>query len=369
MTESTDFLVANAFLAETTHGSASELPGESRCEVVGVNHYHKEGLLTEKSTGKQWWMVSDEGEYMGGTELGPAPLMYWLVGLEASLTLAIVEHLKTQGVNSTAVRVLLRQDYGISGSFSKGDAMGVGGPVTIEVDVDCDAPRGDVETLVQELVKSSPDLSLCRALTSSTFALYTNGRYRELPTVDPAPARPEDDPFRRYASTPSPATQQPGVDVLVRMPLGQLEAHTPVGQEDDGRVWFSLTSEGTYDFDRGVVESVSELSGSRSRRWRFTADPTGQVAPTPEGILSIGVAFCYHTQLARFAKVRKMEVENPRLLQDNMILGGSQWFETHVYVNGEQGEEACSDLVTTAMNTCYAHKTLGSEVSVTATLV
>jgi uncharacterized OsmC-like protein len=59
-----------------------------------------------------------------------------------------------------------------------------------------------------------------------------------------------------------------------------------------------------------------------------------------------------------------MDLEQPRILQDTSLLTGDQSFETHVFVNGDQGEEAASSLVKVAMNTCYAHKSLTAELKV-----
>jgi uncharacterized OsmC-like protein len=59
-----------------------------------------------------------------------------------------------------------------------------------------------------------------------------------------------------------------------------------------------------------------------------------------------------------------MDLEQPRLLQDSSLLTENQSFETHVFVNGHQGEEAASSLVKVAMNTCYAHKSLNADLKV-----
>jgi len=360
-----NFGEANAFLALPRAEPDVKGGLDFKAEVVGVNHYHKEGLVTEKETDNAWWMVSDEGAYMGGTEMGPAPLMYWLAGLEASLTAGIVSAINAVGETCSRVEVLLRQDYGISGSFSKGDAMGVGGPVTIEYSVDSSLMVDELEQMVANVVESSEELDLCREVIASLFTLYSNGRHSVLSEVPQAPLKSEQDPFRRHAERPARSnvlTEK----LLVKLEPGELKPHTPPGQENDGRTWFSLTSTGSYDFRKNVVESVTELSGSHSPRWRIVSDPAGKVAPSPSALISIGVAFCFHTQLARFAKVRKMEIENPRLLQLSAWSDGKPLVETHVFVNGHQGEEAASSLVTTSMNTCYAHKSLASQVRVLA---
>lgn len=356
---------ANAFLAiPLAEPDVKGVPGFI-AEVVGVNHYHKEGLVTEKETDNAWWMVSDEGAYMGGTEMGPAPLMYWLAGLEASLTAGIVSAINERGESCSRAEVSLRQDYGISGSFSKGDAMGVGGPVTIEYSVESSLPVDELEPMVDAIVQANGELNLCRNQIGSLFSLYSNGRHSVLPEIPQAPPKSEKDPFRRHAERPARSNELTE-KLLVKREPGNLEPRTPLGQENDGRTWFSLTSTGAYNFGKSVVESVTELSGSHSPRWRIVSDPAGRVAPSPGAVISIGIAFCFHTQLARFAKVRKMEIENPRLLQLSEWSDGQPLVETHVFVNGHQGEEAASSLVTTSMNTCYAHKSLASQVLVLA---
>jgi uncharacterized OsmC-like protein len=291
--------------------------------------------------------------------------MYWLAGLEASLTAGIVSAINVRGESCSRVEVFLRQDYGISGSFSKGDAMGVGGPVTIEYSIDSSLPANELEEMVDALVHSNAELNLCRKQIGSLFSLYANGRPTDLPEIAKAPVKPEQDPFRRHAERPG-RSEELTEKLLVKLEPGNLEPRTPPGQENDGRTWFSLTSTGSYNFRKNVVESVAELSGSHSPRWRIISDPAGKVAPSPGAVISIGIAFCFHTQLARFGKVRKMEIENPRLLQLSEWSDGEPLVETHVFVNGHQGEEAASSLVATSMNTCYAHRSLASQLQVVA---
>lgn len=341
-----------------------------RSEVLSVNNYHKEGLLTDFGNGRAWWLVSDEGKYMGGTELGPAPLMYWLVGMEATISAAIAEQMRDRKISCSSIEVLLRQDYGFSGSFSKGDAAGFPGPLTVKVSLNCDAPQELQDEILALVIRETRVFDPVEKTVHSNFSLYANGRAVNLPGITQGADRAKDDPFLRHTTKPGPAVtknqmnKQTTSPLLQRRTAGTLNPHVPEGHEFDERTWFSLTSAGVYDFAQQVVRSVSELSGSRSRRWEFLSDPAGHKAPTPFGLLSIGVAFCFHTQLARFAKVRRMDLEQPRLLQDSSLLTENQSFETHVFVNGHQGEEAASSLVKVAMNTCYAHKSLNADLKV-----
>lgn len=52
-------------------------------EAAITGGHQKEALVLPAAGGPVWRLASDEGAYLRGTDLAPAPLMYWAAGVHA----------------------------------------------------------------------------------------------------------------------------------------------------------------------------------------------------------------------------------------------------------------------------------------------
>lgn len=344
-----------------------------RCEVVGSEgRFLKEGLVEDLSTGRAWRLLADEGKYLRGTGLAPAPLMHWAAGLHGDVTariagLAAAEHVQLRGLDVT-----MSQGFASQGSFAKGEAVGLVFDLVWEISVVTDHPASVVESIVSRALHSSPAHAAMTSAHHGTFALYANGRTIAVPSVPQAPADVLADPLRRHSASPVPVdgdvdstailTERPGTS-------GTLVA----GDDHGGAIGWHVQADGHFDVGSGTVTATigfPELASAET--WALVSDPTNRVAPSPLSYFSLGTAFCFHTQLCRYVDVRRLPITSPRLAQTSMFTtgegaAGTQPFETHLFLNGSITEDGASSLLTAAANTCYAHRALSVDVACTHT--
>lgn len=361
-----------AFMAAAGDGSVRAESDRQRVayrsEVMGLGRFQKEGLVTDVATGRSWRLPADEGVYLRGSDKAPAPLMHFAGGLHADLTSRIVRIAQRRGLTLDRVAVSFTQGFGSKGSFVRGEAVALVGELVWTIEVGSGATDTEVDDIVSTALATSPAHAAMTNAHEGGFALYTNGRPTPVVGVLQSESPAEQDPFLRHATSPEPEdVSGASVSLLVQSPSdGPL--NITLSDDQQGTSMWHILATGEYRFDTGTVATTVKFPNGGATRWTLVSDDTGATAPTPLAYLSIGTAFCYHTQLCRYADVRRLPVSRPRLVQVSSFETGetsadSAPFDTHLFVNGTVTEDETASLLTAAANTCYAHRALGVEVT------
>jgi uncharacterized OsmC-like protein len=342
-----------------------------RCEVLGLDDFQKEGLVTDVATGRAWRLTADEAEYLNGTDEAPAPLTHWAAGLHADVSAAIADAAARRSISLASLRVTLVEGFGLRGSFAKGEAVAVVGGIEWVIDADSDASDTDLRAVIGEGFSRSAAIAALTGTHVGTFALVTNGRPSPVHGVRPSAANAEKDPLLRHASGPTPIAGVTLSGALLSKSPGSGRSEVTLEEGPDGVVLFPVRVTGEIDLATGVVSSTSDFPSVGTSRWTIISDPRGRVAPTPLAYFSIGAAFCFHTQLARFMKLKRLPISQPRLVQTSaFVVGGAgrpeaDAFDTHLFINGKVDAPESAALLSAALTTCYAHRSLAVEVEAT----
>jgi hypothetical protein len=132
-----------------------------------------------------------------------------------------------------------------------------------------------------------------------------------------------------------------------------------------GGLEFSSRVDGSLDPATGLVGASVDFPHIPASTFSFTADATGERAPTGLAYAWAGVAFCYLTQLSRYIETRRLAVTGVRLVQRGAEAGP---VDTHLFLNGGADEATMADLLTLGARTCYLHATLGAALAPRITL-
>ncbi len=339
-----------------------------RCEVMGIGGFQKEGLVEDLTTGRVWRLAADEGKYLRGTGLAPAPLMHWAAGLHGDVTSRIAGLAAAEKMSVASLEVTVSQGFASQGSFVRGEAVGLVFDLAWEFRVVTDEPANRIVSIVDRALRSSPANAAMTTGKEGTFALYASGRAIPVSGVPQSRADAQADPFRRHASRPAPVDGDIVTNTVVTTRPGT-DSTTVAGDDHTGAVGWHVQAKGRYDFESGTVTATvgfPELAASES--WALVSDCTNRQAPSPLSYFSIGTAFCYHTQLCRYANVRRMGISSPRLVQASSFSsdGGqaeARAFDTHLFLNGTIDDDQATSLLVAAVNTCYAHRALSVDVT------
>lgn len=359
-------------------GLLSGKPGEAtfRVDARAMGAHQKEAVVHEGRSGPAWRVVSDEGPYLKGSDMAPFPLGFFNAGLQADLLGRIAHLVRQRALAIGAVSLELDNTFSFSGSFLKGDGKGSAEAAQVRLTLEGAASAQDAAALVHEAVAASPALAAMATPLDSTFALYVNGIRREVTMTLPSGAADAPDPLKTYRTPPAPLSDGrdlPGIVTKIAKPAVETEVMPSAGAKFELRV---LGQSRLTDIGRGITRVQSRLKAPPGSYFGFETDELAPAAPAgPSGLalLSAGVAFCYMTQLLRYAEYLKYKVRAIRMVQyspfalrysaGGLPAGAAGPVDTHLFLHGDEPDEVMQRLLVMGAQTCYLHAALKSRLA------
>jgi uncharacterized OsmC-like protein len=345
-------------------------------EARQIGGHQKECVVHEGANGSAFRTVSDEGAQLKGTDLAPFPLGFYNAGLAADLVNRILSTASARTIPVEGLTVDLHNRYSMTGSFFQGTGVGSAEPARIKVRLTSTAPRSQIEALVADAGLASPALATMRTPLVNTFALYVNGRRRTVTSLPPSLSADAADPYVTYGKPPAPlAGASAPRDIIYK--TGQTTQGEFIYQAADAktRVLIDVTGKCRLLDPAGVTETIVQLGFPRTSHFAIRSDerPGSDTAPSGLSLTTSGIVFCYITQLLRYIEHQKLDIRGVRVVQSSpyRLTGapGSSWHgeaaavDTHLFLNGEAGDDAYETLMTVAARTCYLHAALGAALA------
>lgn len=367
------FRVADASLVAAPPDKA---PISIRTVARALEGMQKEALVRDGPDGTVWRLVCDEGPYLNGTDLAPFPLAFFTAGLAATYFGEIEALAAQRGIALSRLEVVQDNKYTMEGSAVKGTMTG--GALPVELDVRIDAADGTdaqaLRQLVGDAVAASPGDGLLRAVLTSLFSLTCNGASLGLERVAAAGGKAASLDEAVFDG----AVPADGADVAQPMIEKLSSAETVFGvaggagsslQADQKRM---LHVRGICTKRADGVKSVKiQLFKPIGSVFTILADDPKHLggrdrAPSGLALMSAGLAFCYMTQLGRYAHIVKQPLGGYRIVQDTYFslpgasgktgqAGTAEAVETHVHIETEAGEGFPQTLVDMGEQTCFLH--------------
>ncbi|MEH6473766.1 MAG: OsmC family protein [Halopseudomonas sp.] len=351
---------------------APRLGEDLRTAVRSLTVFQKEALVTSAKSGVTWRLASDEGAYLDGTDYAPAPLCFLTVGMVAAYMNEILALAKLRGIGIDHLRLIQDNYYSMKGSMGRGTMVASAYDVDLEVQIEADADRETLLRLVMEATAASPLNGLMRGNHESLFTLSHNGK-----ELQPAKALPIGEP----------AEKDPGVQMDRSEPdLGDWSelcvkgGLTPEHKHSVSGANSSLTDQQdrllhlrgicTLRPD-GIKEIVQHLYNPHGSVFTLLSEEApasgGQGrAPDAASYISAGIGFCFMTQFGRYAKMKRKDLTDYRILQDSHFsLGGASGgtgvagtadpLETHVFLESGEDDEFARTILDVSEQTCFLH--------------
>jgi organic hydroperoxide reductase OsmC/OhrA len=350
--------------------------------VNALTMFQKEALIASGHAGKVWRLACDEGPHMNAHDAAPYPLAFLTVGMVASYMNEITALAERQAITIKTIKLTLDNYYTMEGSMPKRTLVGGVLPVELHVEIDGDAPRDRMTELVYHAVAASPINGLMRGKLENMFTLARNGQeltpskakplgrpmypdpLDRFALARPAPADPSLELIRRGGDTPriedpgytsrpdaSPAPSQPRI-----LRIGGICRRRDDGINDITQLQYSPHG-ATFHF----LSEEAPSSGGQGR------------APDANTLISAGIAFCFMTQLARFAQITRTRLDAYRLIQDtHLALAGASGgagapsladpVETHLYLDMEKDEDCAREILDMTEQTSFMQAFCRSDV-------
>jgi len=346
-----------------------------RVEARQLEGHQKEAVVTEGVGGHRWRVTTDEDGHLRGTDLAPFPLGFYNAGLHGDLLLRLRQLAALDGLRIDEMTLHLNTGYYMTGSFFSGTGQGFAEPADIELTVSSSASDEELQQWVAAAIDASPALASMRLPMANTFAIYVNGRRRQVTTMAPSPVSDVADPFVVHQSAPTPMAEtgtQVASDLIHK--TGRKTEGVPVVAPGDMKTPQIRPVIGVSNLvnDAGLAEVDVVLGMPGASHFALNADcGTGGMAPSGLALLSAGVGFCYMTQLSRYIQYQKMAIRGVRLVQDipfiidsdnERMAGRLEPADTHLFLSGDEDDETFERLMRIAERTCYLHATMATNL-------
>ena len=329
----------------------------------------KEAVVLSVRSGRAWRLASDEGSYLDGHDFGPCPLSFMTTGMVSAYMHEILAAARQRHVELRHIELVQENHYAMEGSALRGTMTGSAMPVDLEVRVDCDLEYDALSDLVKTAVLASPLHGLLSEALPSLFTLSRNGEQIQTgkaKAVD-GPALPP--PRPRFDALRPARVENPG---WIRKVLDIRE--NPHRQATPGSSLMAeqkrtLLLRGTCRLrEDGVKEIRQEMFNPAGSDFVFLCDETEEFggrsrAPDAVSYVSAGIAFCFMTQLGRYAKILKKNLDAYDVIQDTHFPSfGAQDddctvdpVETHVYLQTDEDDAFARQALDLGEQTCYLH--------------
>jgi uncharacterized OsmC-like protein len=334
--------------------------------------FQKEAIVTSASTGKTWRLSCDEGAYLNGTDYAPAPLCHFTIGMVSSYMNEILALAKVRNIAIHNIRLIQDNFYSMQGSMMRGSMEASAYDVELEAQIEADADYSTLTKLVVDATAASPLNDLMQRKHESLFTLSHNGNQLQPEKVKSLDRLAEPDP--KLVMDLAEPTKYDWSNLCVKSGL------TPKHENSVSGAGSSLTeSQDRLLHLRGICkvrpDGIKEIM-------QYLFNPHGSIftllseegkenggqgrAPDAATYISAGIAFCFMTQFGRYAKMRKKDLTDYRILQDSYFsLGGAsggtgkpgkaEALETHVYIESNEDDASAKKILDMSEQTCFLH--------------
>jgi len=321
----------------------------------------KEAVVVSTAGGTAWRLASDEGPYLNGFDSAPCPLSFLTTGMVSATMNEMLRLAASRGVRIDDLVLVQDNRYTMQGSALKGTMTGGALPVDLEVRCRTSATDDELSALVSDALRASPAHGLLDEVSASLFSLTVNGSPEPVGRARSLPPLAESDPADSFPATAPAGGMDPG---LIRRLQAAETVHGVAGgastslSDNQSR---QLHVRGTCRLlDDGRKEIVQELFAPIGSTFRFVSDEDGR-APDAASYMAAGIAFCFMTQLGRYAHIRKKGLTSYAVIQDMHFsapgaAGGCvDPVETHVYLQTPEGTDFARDVLDMGEQTCFLH--------------
>ena len=343
----------------------------------------KEALVLSSATGTAWRLASDEGPYLEGFDAAPCPLAFFTTGMVASTMNELMRLAAARRLQLGDVELVQDNFYTMAGSALRGTMTGGALPVELTVNVNSDVDETQLRKLVADAVAASPVHGLLRGRHESLFSLSVDGTTvdtGEVATADGLQGVRHGQAFTNLAGVEHAAN-----DLVTRITEVRKARDVPggVGSSLQSTQNRTLQCRGTCRvLPDGRKEVIQELISPLGSTFRFLSDESpvhgghGR-APDAASYAAAGIAFCFLTQLGRYAKIVRKDLAAYSVVQDvhfssvtpDRPLGIADAVETQVDLSTAEDDDFARATLRMGEQTCFLHALCRTDLDVAITIV
>ena len=326
----------------------------------------KEAVIQYGPTGTLWRVVCDEGPWLNGTDLAPFPLAFFAAGVAASLMSEFLGEARDRDIRIDSLNLVQDNFFTMEGSALKGTMAAGVQPMQVSISARSNASATDIENIAETAVRRRSPAERClREILTSSFAVRANNEELAWPGKRADTVAGLSDPAEVFDDI-RPLSN--GGTTLIRKSGSVAKSHgAAVGLAAEQKRVVHVRTEGSIRQDglKSIDVQCIQPAGSRFRILSDDSKVIGGQERAPSGLafLSAGVAFCFMTQIGRYAQITKQQLNGYRIVQDTAFRLARDHepeafaVETLVCLDTDEPRDKSIQLVRMAEQTCYIHAT------------
>ncbi len=328
----------------------------------------KEAVVECGASGPCWRLVSDEGAWLNGTDLAPFPLAFFTAGLASSCLSTFVVEARERGVTIESLHLVQDNFYTMEGSALRGTMSAGVKPAQMQFFATGSASAAEFSDIARVAVTRSPAVYCLANELHSEFSIQINDQCVSPIVASGTEAVLLSDPAPAFASISRASTDSSADEIIRKLSGDTSEPVTKadaVGLQAEQKRVVHVRTRGHIRSDGMKVLAVQCVQPAGST-FEFLSDDSavaGGEARAPSGLalLSCGVAFCFMTQIGRYATITKQQLRDYRIAQATgfcLPVGGEPSAEpvrTFVCLDTGESESKTRELVRMGEQTCYLH--------------
>jgi uncharacterized OsmC-like protein len=333
-----------------------------RAVTRALQGMQKEALVSSPRSPDGWRFVCDEGPYLNGTDLAPPPLAYFSAGMASCYIDALQNAALQAGTSLSGAHIVQDNHYTMEGSAIRGTM--IAGALPVELSLQATFGNSSVDTLqvARQALEQSPLEALMHDALLDTFSIVHNGTQISTGTV-PATANPvPHNPAAYFADLvydESPQSQNNSVCKLESaQAVFEADHGTGAAMKDQQKRRLHLRTVLTLQSD-GFREIRVQICKPIGSVFQFiSTSPDNGNAPSGLTLASAGIAFCFMTQIGRYAGIVKKDLADYGVVQDSIFdvaHGRTLPIDTHAFVDSSEDAATVRRYVDMAEQTCFLH--------------
>ncbi len=350
-------------LGQVTNSSANGLV-KIRTLARPLAGMQKEALIQHGPTGTVWRMVSDEGPWLNGTDLAPFPLAFFTAGLASSFMSGFLDEARDRDVQVDSVKIEQDNIFTMEGSALRGTMAAAAQAVQLTFSARSSASAADLQNIAESAVQNRSVAEACLdSALASEFVVRANNAELVWPGAPAIGFGALADPATIFERIHPTSTEQLTIIHKLRS-LEKTDSDAVGLKAEQKRIVHvhskcKIREDGLKSIRVQCIQPAGSCFEMLADKVRVTAGQ--ERAPSGLAYLSAGIAFCFMTQLARYAQITKQKLGGYRIIQDTSFRlpqnchPGADAVKTLVYLDTAEGPEKSIQLVRMAEKTCYVH--------------
>lgn len=337
-----------------------------RVAARALEGMQKEALIAQSGDESIWRMVCDEGPYLNGTDLAPPPLAYFSAGMASSIAAGILSCAREHGATIEQLTIVQDNIYSMEGSAIRGTMIASALPVELSVSARLSGGDCNLDSIVFEAVAKSPVDALMRNKLVDTFSITRNGQPLATAVVAASSEPAPNDPRNLFAEHRYDIDDQKLSNVVSKMAATDsiFDSDHGVGaaMKDVQKRQLQIRSKLTIRDDgiRSINVQIFKPIGSTFNFLSEDSPACGGLGRAPSGLayVSAGIGFCFMTQVGRYAKILKKNLNSYAIIQDtafDLDDGSTYPVDTHAYIETTEDAQVTQRYIDMSEQTCFLH--------------